>query len=306
MAKGGGSSRPRFRLLPTVLLTAAILAVPTVVYAWGRNSASFAIHTVTVSGDHLLRGKRALRLLQHDYLGHNLFTVTTGDVMKTLSAVPFVRTASVNRDFPQTLRVTVMEYRPTAYVLSHGVWYLVATDGHVIAPLTKTAAGGPPAASSPSPSATATATSNVAPASGSPAAGTDGFPAPTGRAAALRARLEAGPPSPAFALPRLSTDTTLRSGGTVQDPRVAAALPVITGLPTDLRAGLLVVEVSQVRRLTLLFAHGPTVTWGDARRSQAKTLALQAVLARYAQKRTSCVFVDVSTPDLVLALPVLK
>jgi len=56
----------------------------------------------------------------------------------------------------------------------------------------------------------------------------------------------------------------------------------------------------------LLFAHGPTVTWGDVRRSQAKTLALQAVLARYAEKHTACVFVDVSTPDLVLALPVLK
>ena len=135
MAKGGGSSRPRFRLLPTVLLTAAILAVPTVVYAWGRNSASFAIRTVTVSGDHLLRGKRALRLLRHDYLGHNLFTVTAGDVTKTLSAIPFVRAASVNRDFPQTLRVTVMEYRPAAYVLSGGAWYMVAEDGHVIAPL---------------------------------------------------------------------------------------------------------------------------------------------------------------------------
>jgi len=325
MAKGGGSSRPRFRLLPTVLLTAAILAVPTVVYAWGRDSASFAIHTITVSGDHLLRGKRALRLLQHDYLGHNLFTVTTGDVTRTLSAIPFVRAASVNRDFPQTLRVTVMEYRPAAYVLSHGVWYLVAADGHVIAPLTKTAAGGPPATSGPSPSASATATpeSSAAPSATpsastaattfttttfaeSPSAGADGLPAPTGRAAALRVRLEAGPPSPAFALPRLSTDTALHDGGTVEDPRVAAALPVIAGLPTDLRAGLLVVEVSPVRQLTLLFAHGPTVTWGDVRRSQAKTLALQAVLARYAEKHTACVFVDVSTPDLVLALPVLK
>ena len=326
MAKGGGSSRPRFRLLPTVLLTAAILAVPTVVYAWGRSSASFAIHTVSVSGDHLLRGKRALRLLQRDYLGHNLFTVTSGDVTKTLSAIPFVRAASVNRDFPQTLRVTVREYRPAAYVLSHGAWYLVAADGHVIAPLSKTAAGGQPASSgsSPSASATATATSSAAPSAtpsasiaattsaatttsvGPAAVGADELSAPTGKAAALRARLEAGPPDAAFALPRLSTDTVLRHGGTVEDPRVAAALPIIAGLPPDLRAGLLVVEVSPVRQLTLLFAHGPTVTWGDAKRSQAKTLALRAVLARYAQAGKTCIFVDVSTPDLVLALPVLK
>ena len=158
MAKGGGSSRPRFRLLPTVLLTAAILAVPTVVYAWGRSSTSFAIRSITVSGDHLLRGKRALRLLRRGYLGHNLFTVTTGDVKKTLSAIPFVRTASVDRDFPQTLRVTVMEYRPAAYVLSGGAWYMVAEDGHVIAPLKKTTAGRSPTSKVASPSASASAT----------------------------------------------------------------------------------------------------------------------------------------------------
>ncbi len=66
------------------------------------------------------------------------------------------------------------------------------------------------------------------------------------------------------------------------------------------------IEVDPERQLTLLFAHGPTVTWGDTKRSQAKTLALQAVLARYAKARKTCVYVDVSIPDLVLARPVLK
>jgi cell division septal protein FtsQ len=320
MAKGGGSSRPRFRLLPTVLLTAAILAVPTVVYAWGRNSASFDVHAITVSGDHLLRGKRALRLLRRDYLGHNLFTVTTGDVTRTLSAIPFVRAAAVDRDFPQTLRVTVLEYRPAAYVLSGGAWFLVAEDGHVIAPANKKAAASQPAAqgvssgapeSSPSaspstsPPAAAGLSAATSPASAAPS-GADGLPLPTGTAAALRARLEAGPATSAFALPRLATDTVLRPGGTVTDPRAATALALISGLPPDLRAGLDVVEVSPERQLTLLFAHGPTVTWGDTRRSQAKMLALQAVLARYAQAHKTCAFVDVSVPDLVLARPVLK
>jgi cell division septal protein FtsQ len=331
MAKGGGSSRPRFRLLPTVLLTVAIFAVPTVVYAWGRNSASFSIHTITVSGDHLLRGKRALKLLRQEYLGHNLFTVTRGDVLKTLSAIPFVRAASVNRDFPQTLRVTVMEYRPAAYVLSDGQWFLVAEDGHVIGPAKKPAGGAakgatsasPGASPSASPSASAaaplpsasvpstaatstTATSTTATSTAPISATADGLPAPTGNAAALRARLEAGPAGAAFTLPRLATDAPLRDGGTVADPQIVTALPVIAGLPQELRAGLDVVEVSPERHLTLLFAHGPTVTWGDAKRSQAKTLALRAVLARYAEAHKVCVFVDVSIPDLVLARPVLK
>ena len=85
MTRARRASRPRFRLLPTVLLTLAILGVPTVVYAWGRSSSSFDIATVRVAGTHLVPDKRALRLLHHDYSGRNLFTVTGGDVRKTLA-----------------------------------------------------------------------------------------------------------------------------------------------------------------------------------------------------------------------------
>ena len=66
MTRARGASRPRFRLLPTVLLTLAILAVPTVVYAWGRSSSSFDISTVKVSGTHLVPAKKTLRLLRED------------------------------------------------------------------------------------------------------------------------------------------------------------------------------------------------------------------------------------------------
>jgi hypothetical protein len=159
----------------------------------------------------------------------------------------------------------------------------------------------------PSTAATSTTATSTTAASTAPISATaDGLPAPTGNAAALRARLEAGPAGAAFTLPRLATDAPLRDGGTVADPQIVTALPVIAGLPQELRAGLDVVEVSPERHLTLLFAHGPTVTWGDAKRSQAKTLALRAVLARYAEAHKVCVFVDVSIPDLVLARPILK
>ncbi|MCX6373141.1 MAG: hypothetical protein NTX16_08670 [Actinobacteria bacterium] len=64
MAKGGGASRPRFRLLPTVLLTAVILALPTAVYGWGRSSSSFAIHKIEVGGTQLVTERSVLRLLR--------------------------------------------------------------------------------------------------------------------------------------------------------------------------------------------------------------------------------------------------
>ncbi|MEI6451217.1 MAG: FtsQ-type POTRA domain-containing protein, partial [Actinomycetes bacterium] len=132
MAKGGGASRPRFRLLSTVLLTAAILALPTVVYGWGRGSSSFAIHAVEVSGTHLVPQRRVLRLLRRDYLGHNLFTVTAKDVRASLAPLCYISEARVDRDFPGTLRVSVVEHRPAVYALAGSRWYVIADDGHVI------------------------------------------------------------------------------------------------------------------------------------------------------------------------------
>ena len=59
-------------------------------------------------------------------------------------------------------------------------------------------------------------------------------------------------------------------------------------------------------QLTLRFAGGPVVAWGDAERTLAKSLALRAVLARYATAGTAVRLLDVSIPDRVLARPVLK
>ena len=132
MTRARRASRPRFRLLPTVLLTLAILAVPTAVYAWGRTSSSFGIATVRVTGTHLVPEKRALRLLREEYAGRNLFSVTGGDVRKTLAPLCFVRGARIDRDFPETLAVTITEYEPAAYALAGSRWYVVDREGYVI------------------------------------------------------------------------------------------------------------------------------------------------------------------------------
>ena len=125
MTRARRASRPRFRLLPTVLLTLAILGLPTVVYAWGRSSSSFDITTVRVAGAHLVPEKRALRLLRQDYTGSNLFTVTGGDVRKTLAPLCLVAGATIDRDFPETLAVTITEYEPAAYALAGDRWYVL-------------------------------------------------------------------------------------------------------------------------------------------------------------------------------------
>jgi len=305
MAKGGGASRPRFRLLPTVLLTAAILALPTAVYGWGRSSSSFAIHKVVVTGTDLVPERRVLRLLRRDYIGHNLFTVTTKDVRTSLSPFCYISEARVDRDFPATLRVSVAEHRPAVYALAGDRWYVIADDGHVIceekAP--DAAAGGL------APSVTASEQSPGTTAETTATAGTDpasGLPATMGKMARLRAILQAGPPGGTLRLPRLAVDGPVAEGTTLAAAGARAALPVVAGLPRSLRERLAVIELTPEGQLTLRFTGGPVVVWGAGERTLAKVLALRAVLDRYETASRTCVFVDVSIPDRVLARPILK
>lgn len=65
----------------------------------------------------------------HDHL---LF-VDTGAVARRIEKLSWVEHASVKRDLPGTLRITVGEYRPAAYVRFAGGVVLVAASGHVIA-----------------------------------------------------------------------------------------------------------------------------------------------------------------------------
>jgi len=310
MAKGGGASRPRFRLLPTVLLTAAILALPTIVYGWGRSSSSFAIHKVEVSGTELVSERRVLRLLRRDYVGHNLFTVTTKDVRASLAPLCYISDARVDRDFPGTLRVSVDEHRPAVYALAGSRWYVIADDGHVICEEKRPKGDETDAAAGAGSAETATARSSGAAtettATVSTADAAAGLPAPTGKAARLLAALQAGPPGATLRLPRLAADGPVAVGTTLAAAGIRAALPVVAGLPRALYERLAVVEVTPEGQLTLRFAGGPVVVWGGAERTLAKTLALGVVLDRYQTVSKDCAFVDVSIPDRVLARPVLK
>ena len=310
MAKGGVASPPRFRLLPAVLLTAAILALPAVVYGWGRSSSSFAIHKVEVTGTELVQERRVLRILRKDYLGHNLFTVTTKDVRASLTPLCYISDARVDRDFPGTLRVSVVEHHPALYALAGSRWYVIADDGHVICEEkrpegaeTDAAAGAGSAETAPAGSSGAATEATATVAATDAAAG---LPAPTGKAARLLAILQAGPPGATLQLPRLAADGPVALGTTLAAAGFRAALRVVAGLPRALRERLAVVEVTREGQLTLHFTGGPVVVWGGAERTLAKALALRVVLDRYETESKACTFVDVSIPDRVLARPVLK
>ena len=302
MAKGGGASRPRFRLLPVVLLTAAILLVPTAVYAWGRSSGSFTVRHVAATGTEVVPARRVTRLLRHDYLGSNLFSVTAKDVARSLASQPYVASVAVDRDFPDTLRVRITEYEPALYAYAGGRWYVIGTGGRVICEQPETGkerkgsrSGGLSVETSVTAPLPSTETTVVA-----------GGTAPLGdRQARELARLVAGPADAKLSLPRMAVAAGLRPGETTRDGGVRAALALLAGLPAGMRPRIAVVAADGPQ-LTLRFVDGPLVAWGDSSRALAKTLALEAVLGEYGRAGKTCTYMDVSVPDRVLARPVLK
>lgn len=310
MTRARRASRPRFRLLPTLLLTLAILGVPTVVYAWGRSSSSFDVVRVQVAGTHLVPDKRALRLLTHDYSGRNLFTVTGNDVRKTLEPLRLIADATVDRDFPDTLSVTITEYEPAAYALAGDRWYVLDESGYVICTAAEAsdqlgAAGKPAAGASAAASPSAAAEAAGTPALGETATSDAADAAATGDGGSKTERLVAGPGDAPLPLPRLAVSGRVRDGVVLDDDATAEMLRVITALPGSLRRELAAVE-DEDGRLTLRFSGGPVASWGDAERTLAKTVALRAVLGEYADAGKTCTQLDVSIPDRTLAKPVLQ
>jgi cell division septal protein FtsQ len=294
-----------------VLLTLAILLLPTAVYAWGRTSSSFSIEKVVVTGADLVPQQRLQRLLRKDFLGCNLFTVATDDVRETLKPLQYVAAVAIDRDFPTTLRVHIEEHEPVAYVFAGKRWYVVASDAHVIAAIktsseaTATVAGSgadaglavdDPSASTPSP-----AGQPASDAAGGEAAGGDQV---DGGAKDL-ALLEAGPSGVEPRLPRLAAAGRVEEGRSLDDTAARLAVTVIAGLPQSLRDRLAVAVVKD-GRVTLRFGDGLLAVWGEGERGLAKTMAMQAVLARYDARSIDCTYIDVSTPDRVLARPILE
>ena len=228
------------------------------------------------------------------------FAISTARVRSALAGFPYVADLTIDRDFPDTLRVRMTEYVPAALVLSGGRWYVVASAGRVLAVAPQT--GETVAAGSASPGAAASPGANSSPAgvasppSGttaatteSPAPGASGSPAAGGSATGATAT-----PSPSSTdlprppadvklphgtrtLPVIVTAVPLSVGATIADTRVRAELSVLAALPRSLRRSVLGVRATATS-IRVLVSGGPTIEFGDTSRLTAKVLALRAVL----------------------------
>ena len=244
--------------------------------------------------------------LSEAFLGENLFGIDGGDVGKALSGFPYVAAVAVDRDFPQTLRVRVTEYVPAALLHAGGDWYVVSSDGRVFAAATPSP--------SPTPSGKATAGSDVGATPASAATSTTAPAVSTSSGATSAPSTSSSPgeaevpppgiPAALLRLPVVTTDAAVTLGEDVPDQRVGDALAVLAALPRRLRAQAATAHAStSSTRVTL--RNGLQLEFGSADGLAAKMAALAAILGRYEARNVTPTYVDVSTPQLSLARPLL-
>src|SRR5262245_40922329 len=133
--------RPRFdfsraaaRIAPSwrsLLVGAAVFAAAAAVYLAARQTSMFAVRSLQVEGAPprvTAQVTAALRPL----LGSSLLRIGPADVQRHLGGLPTVASASIDRDFPHTLRVHVVAERPLAVLRQGASAWVVSADGRVI------------------------------------------------------------------------------------------------------------------------------------------------------------------------------
>jgi cell division protein FtsQ len=92
---------------------------------------AFALRGITVLGDVEHNNEVTLRANVVTKFTGNFFTADLGRVRSAFESVPWVRLASVQREFPNRLRVTLQEHKPVAYWGDDGEQRLVNSYGEV-------------------------------------------------------------------------------------------------------------------------------------------------------------------------------
>lgn len=103
-------------------------------YLAARETSLFALRTVEVRGAQpavALAVEQVLEPLE----GSSMVSLDPGDLERRLKALPGVRSAMVDRRFPNTIEVRVAQERPVAVVRLGDASWLVAASGRVIEPL---------------------------------------------------------------------------------------------------------------------------------------------------------------------------
>jgi cell division protein FtsQ len=118
-------------LTATVLFSACVAMVLAAGAWWALRHPLFALAGITVQGDVAHNSAVTLRANVAPRLSGNFITVNLATAREAFEAVPWVRKATVRREFPNRLRVQLQEHRPVALWGSDGEARMVNSFGEV-------------------------------------------------------------------------------------------------------------------------------------------------------------------------------
>ena len=122
------------RLVPTrhsLAIGLAILGVAIGGYLIARQTSLFAIDTIEVHGGSATVARQVREALA-PIVGKPLVGLDGSSVLERVESLPTVVSATYDRDFPHTLRVTVVPERPAAVLRRGADSWLVSTRGRVM------------------------------------------------------------------------------------------------------------------------------------------------------------------------------
>jgi cell division protein FtsQ len=100
---------------------------------WGlEHSSVFSASRVVVSGASTGVDAHVRAVVDAGIAGKSLLQVDASALAARLDAMPYVRSARVDRAFPHTVAVTVVMERPVAFVRAGKVGYVISSDGRVL------------------------------------------------------------------------------------------------------------------------------------------------------------------------------
>jgi cell division protein FtsQ len=112
-------------------LAFGLLAAGLLAYLCARETSVFAVRSIRINGAPP-RVSAHVRAALASLEGHSLVGLDRGAVENRLSTLPDVAAATVDRDFPHTLRVTVIPAHSIAVLRRGPSAWIVSSDGRVI------------------------------------------------------------------------------------------------------------------------------------------------------------------------------
>ncbi len=115
----------------SLLLTLCVLLCLAAGLWWVLHHPSFAVQRITVEGEVSRNNALTLRTNVVPHLSGNFFTLELDQARRAFESVPWVRAAVIHREFPNRLRVRLLEQHPVALWGEEGSSTLVNEQGQV-------------------------------------------------------------------------------------------------------------------------------------------------------------------------------